>query len=277
MLASEKQTVDDKIVQILSDKPAQTAAEIFQRVEKQLKKKPTVRGWYKALRRLVAQEVLVKDKKTYSLNARWLLSVVRWMERAEKSHLGHSPVQAVQLPDEGKRITFHFKNLIEMDAFWGHLLMRIASQTKKPIYYCYAPHFWYYLAHGQAESEFHKGMKQFRVQMRYLIGSDSFLDRWSMAFFDTSFRYWLHPVPVYNDNRLTFNYFGGYFIEAKISQETAKEIEELFASVKSLNDISQLTLIKIFHNESPCALTISRSKTKGERLKSRVERFLSKK
>src|SRR3989344_5735459 len=231
MLASEKQTIDDKIVQVLSDKPAQTAVEILGIIEKQLDKKPTLRGWYKALKRLVAQEVLIKYKKTYSLNARWVLSVVRWAERAEKSHLGHAPVQTMRLPDEGKRITFHFKNLIEMDAFWAHPLVHIASQNKKATYYCYAPHFWYYLAHERAESEFHKSMKQFGIQMRYLIGSDSFLDRWSTSFFDKSFRYWLHPVPVYKDNRVVYNYIGGYFIEAKISQETSNAIDKLFSAV----------------------------------------------
>ena len=164
-----------------------------------------------------------------------------------------------------------------MDAFWAHPLVHIASQNKKATYYCYAPHFWYYLAHERAESEFHKSMKQFGIQMRYLIGSDSFLDRWSTSFFDKSFRYWLHPVPVYKDNRVVYNYIGGYFIEAKISQETANAIDKLFSEVKSINDVSPLTLIKIFHNESPCSLTISRSKTKGERLKNRIERFLSKK
>ena len=164
-----------------------------------------------------------------------------------------------------------------MDAFWQHLLVYIASQAKKPVnYYCYLPQFWSYLSHEQAEAQYHKGMREFGVRLFYLIGSNSFLNRWSTQFFHKSFRYWLHPVPVYKDNRDSYNYIGGYFIKSTVSQETADEIDELFENVKRLDDISPLSIIRIFHGESPCSLTISRNKIKGEELKRRVEKFIGK-
>lgn len=278
MLAAVRETLDDHVVRALAEKPGQTATGLFGHVEKDLKKKPTPQGWYKALRRLLAEEVLIKDGKKYSLNARWVLGIVKYAQKAEKTHLGETDVKLVRLPQPGKRITFHFKNLLAMDAFWGHVLVYIASRTKKPsVLYAYNPHFWFYLAHEQSERQYNQGMRRYGVKTHMIIGSDSFLDRWSTQFFDKQFfKYWLHPVSMYATDTNSYNYLGGYFIEVKISPKTAREVDGLFKNIKDLGQISPLNLISIFQTESACSLNISRSKTKGEALKRRVERYIKK-
>ncbi len=277
MLASGKPKIDDLIVRALATRPAQTASELLQQIETRLKNKPTTQGWYKALRRLLAQEVLIKDGQTYSLNTRWVLSVIRWAEQAEKTHLISPPFEPVRLPKGKQRITFHFKSLVAMDTFWGHLLVYIASQAKRPpTLWAYNHHFWFYLAHEQSEVEYNKGMREYGVKTRMLIGSDGFLDRWSTGFFDSTFKFWLHPVPLYKDETAIYNYLDGYFMEVKIATSAAKAIDQLFKETKNLDQISPLTLIRIFHSNAPCTLTISRAKTRGEALKSKVEKFVNK-
>src|SRR3989344_4708149 len=277
MLASAHQHIDDQIVAALSARPAQTASELFAKVCSPLQDKLTVQGWYKALRRLMAQEVLIKTGTTYSLNTRWILSAVRLIEQAERSHLVAPPLSPLRLPHGHQRITSHFNNLLQMDTFWGHMLVYVASQSKRPgVLYAYNPHFWYYLAHEQSEKEYSKGMGTFGVKTRMVIGSKSFLERWNAQFFDQSISHWLHPVPLYGSQCAAYNYLDGYFMEIKIAPQAAKKIEDLFSSVKSLDQISPLTLVSIFHAHNPCSINISKSKVRGEGLKRKVESYIRK-
>jgi len=277
MLAGQNERVDDRIVEALAERPAQTAAELLKKVQPSIENKLTVQGWYKALRRLIAQEVLIKTGKTYSLNTRWIRSVMRWSERAERSHLTHPPLPTIRLPRGRERVTYHFKNLLEMDVFWGHLLVYIAAHAKKPrVLYAYNPHFWFYLAHEQAEQEYNKGMNDFGVQTMLLIGSKSFLDRWNSQFFDRSIRHWLHPVPLFANVKNAFNYLGGYWMEVGLSPGTSAVIDELFTRAKSIEDVSPLALLNIFHAEQACSISVSCSRSKGERLKKMCERYIRK-
>jgi hypothetical protein len=278
MLASHKERVDDLIVEALAERPAQTAADLLARVQPLLDNELTSQGWYKALRRLIAQEVLIKIGKTYSLNTRWILSVIRWAEQAERTHLTHPQLPTIRLPKGRERITYRFKNLLEMDTFWGHLLVYIAARAKKPrVLYAYNPHFWFYLAHEQSEKEYNKGMNEFGVKTVMLIGSKSFLDRWNAQFFDRFIYSWLHPSALFQDTSRHYNYLDGYFMEVRIAPEAAREIDALFLRVKTIGDVSPLELIRIFHTRRACSITLSKSRAKGEKLKMRVERYLAKK
>lgn len=275
MLASQKERVDDLIVQALAEQPAQTAVQLLQKVQPRIENELTVQGWYKALRRLIAQEVLIKVGATNSLNARWILSVVRLAEKAEASHLTRPPLPTVRLPEGRERITYRFRNLLDMDTFWGHLLVYIAAHARKPrVLYAYNPHFWFYLAHENSEKEYNKGMSTYGVKTKMLIGSKSFLDRWSTQFFDTNIRYWLHPVPLFPDVSRSYNYLGGYWMEIKLSDRAGQAIEDLFTRTKKLEDVSPLALLNLFHAANACSITISCSRAKGDRLKRTCERYL---
>ncbi|MEK7601092.1 MAG: hypothetical protein AAB480_00980 [Patescibacteria group bacterium] len=276
MLAGRTERIDDVIVGKLAERPAQTAAELFVRVRPHIGDVPTPQGWYKALRRLIAQEVLIKTGKLYSLNTRWLLSIIRLAEQAEQTHLTHPPLPTIRLPRGRERVTYRFKNLLEMDTFWGHLLVYIAARAKKPrVLYAYNPHFWFYLAHEQAEKEYNKGMRDLGVKTIMLIGSKSFLDRWNANFFDNSIRAWLHPVPLFKDSRVAYNLLGEYFMEIKISPESAKSVDTLFAGAKSLNDVSPLALLHMLHSRQSCSITISRGATKSRQLRRLAKRYVA--
>lgn len=276
MLLGHHQTIDDRVVEELALKPGQTAAELLERIRGDLVKKPTMQGWYKALRRLLEREVLIKDGKTYSLNIRWVSSLNRLAERAGKSYLNPTAESVIRMPVGRGRVTYRFHDLLSMDTFWGHVLVYLASRSKGSTLYAYNHHFWFYLAHESAEKEYNKGMETYGVKTKMLIGSKSFLDRWSTQFFGTSIRYWLHPVPLYEDERIAYNYLGGYFIEVRISVETARAIDTLFESVKTLEDVSSLELIHLFRQKTSCSITISRNRSRGEQLKKKVEKFLKK-
>lgn len=274
MLFTENQTIKELIIQELSYSPHLTLEEIIERITPKLKQKITIQGWYKALKTLMAQGVVIKEKKKYVLNTSWITDILRWSHQLKNSYLEKE--QIIALPKrEKEKIVFKFPDLLSMNSFWAHLLVFIGSQKlKDQTIYAYNPHFWFYLAQGTIEKQYNRGLENFNVKVYIIIGSNSFLDKWNAQFFNkTNTNYYLSQKPLYQDNTKYINYFNEYLIEVKLKKEMAKKIEQLFRKTASLADISQLELISLFQEKSPCTVTIFKNKIKGQTFERKIKRY----
>ena len=71
MLFTENQTIKELLIQELSYSPHLTLEKIIERITPKLKQKITIQGWYKALKTLMAQGVVIKEKKRLVLNSEY--------------------------------------------------------------------------------------------------------------------------------------------------------------------------------------------------------------
>ncbi len=135
------------------------------------------------------------------------------------------------------------------------------------------PHFWFYLAHGAIERMYNQSMLAYHAHTYMVIGSRSFLNRWSEQFFPKKyFSYWLSTRPLYKDNRVAYNYIGGYFLEIKIHSCIARRIDDLFSRAQSLADVSQMEVISLFQHKGLCTLSISQAGKEAEAFKRKIAR-----
>lgn len=276
MLFTEDQTIKELLIQELSYSPHLTLEEIIERITPKLKQKITIQGWYKTLKVLIAQGVVIKEKKKYVLNTSWVVDVLRWSHQLKNSYIDKEKERVITLPKKEKeKITFKFPDLLAMNSFWAHLLVFIGSQKPKDsIIYAYNPHFWFYLAQSTIEKQHNRGLENFGVKVYMIIGSNSFLDKWNAQFFDkTSIEYYFSQKPFYTDGTKYINYFDEYLIEIKLKKEMTKKIDRLFKNTGSLADISPLELISLFQEKSPCTVTISKNKIKGQAFKKKIKRY----
>lgn len=275
MLFTKDQPIAELIVQELSHSPHLTLEELTKRLTPKLKQKITLQGWYKALKRLIEQGVVIKQKRKYALNISWVVDALQWAHRLKGVYVEKEKERVIALPKKEKeKVVFRFSDLLSMNSFWAHLLVHIASQLARPVIYAYNPHFWFYLAHGEVEKQYNRSLDSFGTKTLIVIGSDSFLDKWNAQFFDkTNIEYHFLKKPMFPDLGKYVNYFGEYLIEVKVDKAMAKKIEQLFKNTTSLSDISQLELIALFQEKAPCTITVSKNKRKGEPFKRKIKRY----
>lgn len=276
MLFAENQTIKELIVQELSYSPSLTLQELTEKISPKLKQKITLQGWYKALKILIAQGIIIKEKKKYILNTSWVVDVLQWSHRLKNVYIEKENEPVIALPKkEREKVTFKFPDLLTMNGFWAHLLVYIGSQNPKdPIIYAYNPHFWFYLAQSAVEKQYNRGLESFGIKTLIIIGSNSFLDKWNAQFFEkTSIEYYFSKKPFYPDQTKYINYFGDYLIEVKVKKEMAKKIDHLFKNTISLSDISQLELMGLFQEKSLCTITVSKDGKKGGVFKRKIKRY----
>jgi len=274
MLCTHNETLAELIIRELSKRPRMELAELIALVSPRLSKPITLQAWYKTLQKLTKDGVIVKVGKRYSLNASWLAQILHWAGVIDRVYIDQEVWPVIELPTKAnQKIVYRFRNPIDLDTFWGHLLVHIASQKKGVKVYAYNPHFWFYLGHGHVEERYNKSMIEFKAHSYIIVGSDSFLDKWNAKFFPKKyFSYWLSPKPLYPDNSRALNYIGGYFLEIKLHKDTAQKIHELFSRVKNLSDVSQIELISIFQRKALCTLTVSLASGKDEAFKRKIAR-----
>ena len=86
----------------------------------------TLQGVYKALRKLRDQEIVFLQQGEVMMNLRWLheLEDFATLTKHRYHDVTGSSGHFLQLQD-GDRITYIFKNPVQVDAFWNHVLYRL--------------------------------------------------------------------------------------------------------------------------------------------------------
>ncbi len=276
MLMTPHQTFDELIIQELSRSPHLSLENLIRSINPKLKQEITLQAWYKALRRLQNQGVIIKQAKRYTLNVSWLVQVLKWTHTLRRTYIDQVKEKVIQLPTrEKQKIRFRFPDLLALNSFWAHILVHIGSLSSGgKVVYAYNPHFWFYLAHGAVERQYNQSMKTHKVKTKIIIGAATFLDRWNAQFFAPKIiEHWLSPNPLYPEQHKYFNYLSGYFLEIQINKKMAQKIDHLFKRINSLAEISPLELIGLFQEKSPCQMIVSKNRQKGEAFTRKIKRY----
>ncbi len=130
----------ERIIETLAEGPREKVALRDEVVGTKL----TVQGFYKALARLRAEEVVTVHKGSVSLAVVWIQHQMRRLEEmasvygipAYRSYFGSLK--------NGKRLSFTFKNLRELDLFWTQAaLIAIEGAPKDTPVISFLPHDWF--------------------------------------------------------------------------------------------------------------------------------------
>ncbi|HBH46787.1 MAG: hypothetical protein A2445_02425 [Candidatus Jacksonbacteria bacterium RIFOXYC2_FULL_44_29] len=274
MLLTPQQDISEHIVQALTYQPNLSLPELQKQIEPKYKKTLTPQGWYKALKKLLQNGVIIKQKMIYSLNTSWVADALRWSQTLKQNYIEPCKTAVIKLPNrEKEKITYRFSSLLALNSFWAHALVYIGAQyPKNNTVYGYNPHFWFYLAHDAIEAQYNRSMGQMNAKTYLIIGSQTFLDTWNERFFPNHVRHWCSPKSLYPDETHYLNYVAGFFLDIKIDQKMAEYLHQLYANTKSLQDINQLALIDLFQKKAPCTLSISKNQRRGEAFKRKIMR-----
>ena len=140
MIFSNKKDLHDHIIEYLLKNPG-TTPEIVTYIHG-LQLSPTIQGVYKALRQLLAADIIVKQKQTYLLSNVWKNKVSQKFSNEKRFELS-----------AGEQLSYRFTKLDHLDMFWKHIVDMTQEETSGfPVFYSEAHSFWYYVP-GRSSSE----------------------------------------------------------------------------------------------------------------------------
>jgi predicted transcriptional regulator len=115
MLLGTKKNLYEYVVEALLIKPLYVSQ--IQNYLHDKKIPATIQGIYKALRELIKEDVVVKQKKIYLINS-------VWRKKLEIIVSKKPPFQLFQ----GEKISYQFNKLDHLDMFWKHTITDIQNE-----------------------------------------------------------------------------------------------------------------------------------------------------
>lgn len=268
------------ILDILSRKPGITSKEAYEFFSAKYKPSMTIQGFYKVLRQLLQDRVIVKSNGTLSLYSAWVQNLVKFAERASQTHLSNELTRATIVLEEGETKTFSFERVTEMDTFWDHALLTIAS------YYGDQPHAdknaysknfysWIQLLRTEGSVQLANLYTQTGVEWYMASGSHTFLNRIVSQLHNApNFHFALYDkLTGYGAGEDNFHVtvLGDFIFETKVPNYIFQMIKAKFESTKSLSDFKAEEMQNMIHQPGKTFLTITRNKERAEEIRAEIK------
>ncbi len=267
MILGTKPETKEIIVELLS-KGALDSIELQKQVEN--KKKVTKQGFYKALRELLSEEIVVKNKQLVALSNLWVNKLDSFVRRVDEEYKQSSDFIALQ---EGETITYHFKTLESLDLFWMHQFFLIAKQfTQEPIIF-YNPHEFWSLFRYTEQDLLYKWIGEHKRETYFVIGDTTPLDKETTAYVAP---YGLQMHYTQNTG-LRKNYFstviGDYVIDTIVDTNTSGNIDALYKKYPKWSEEVRKELADILSRLKRSKVVIERNKKKAEQLRKKLMKY----
>jgi len=269
MIFGNKTRIEEYIIEVL-DKGALDGPSLLTEVAV-LHGPTTKQSVYKALRKLIQDEILNKHSAHYSLNRYWLQKIRDFTDR----HIeGSGTVDAENISnfEDGDSVTYVFKNPFLLDITWGHLydILYEASPVEQ-VLLNYHPHEW--LIHSRPETEkfWLNRFQEDNKIMCFAIGSSTFLDRqFQKEHSSDNVKVNLGESYGLRPNQY-LSVLGDFVIEVTTDKNFEKEVHEFFNHTDKLEDIDPLEITHISKLKYRSKLKLSRNKRKADKWKTKFK------
>ena len=238
MVLPNKHSLKAQIISLFRRKPRLTAADIHT----SLKNEYTLQAVYKELRSLLAEGIVQKIGTSWTLNAAWIVQLQALSSQLSATYFRTTDV-VPSLSERGKQ-SWSFKNLLDLDDYWGHILLYLLRTGETKTLLSWNPHLWFNVFHTETEDRFFQSVRLLGGKAYTIIGSDCFLNRWATAFLKkNNVTHSFAPGPFYDQMDFYFNVIGNYIVTVRLNKETDKKLQVLFKATKGIEnlDIAQFS------------------------------------
>lgn len=265
MLLSTKPDTKETIISLLS-KGGVDSTDLQKTISERLK--VTKQGFYKALRELVREEVVIKNKQMLLLNNVWINKVHDFINTVDTSY-GAKSEETFNL-EEGESLVYHFKTIPSLDALWMHYFFIFAKKYPKEEVIFYNPHEFWSLFRFEAESFMYKWIKDNNYKTNLVVGGNTELDRSTTKYIrDYGLEIAYEDKPSFNKNYYT-TVIGDYVLDTILDLNTATAIDSLYKNHKTWDEDVAKELQEILGRLKRSKVVIERNKKKADRIRKKL-------
>lgn len=265
----DKGRLEDMVIQHLLKGPVNTKPLV---VAISKKHNVTIQGVYKALRHLIEDEIVVKHAHTVSLNLVWIRNLGIFSEEiASNYEVSGKPIFPEM--EEGDRVSFTFKSLIDLDVYWMHIMTDLFKNTKKPVF-LYTPHQCFLDARSKTESGMFQSFEKEHRQTYVIIGHDTELDKKTAKSLASKYIQTIaQPMKGFKETH-HITVVDDYIQETILEPELAEKINEFYNTTKVLTDEKRKILANMFLEKRKIKLTVMRNKAKANKIRKMLSKDL---
>lgn len=259
MLFTAKESIEDSIIRLLS-RGKVTPSELIELVNND-GKNVTIQAVYKALRYLIKASVVVKSGKKLEISQEWI-------DTLNSTFSTHTALP--QLAD-GEAATYNYKSLVNLDAYWKHLMIALDVELKDDPIFLYSPyHIWYHISERmQSEADYFNSFQKNKHFGFFVIGNSTALDQAFKKKFQSDYL----QIDAWSKTSLKESDYltvvGDYIIYTILDKKLVMAINSYYNSPLSQTEASEkLNLVLSAPNKSK--IKIERNAQKAKRLRKKL-------
>ncbi len=248
MLLGENNNLENHVIHILAHSGKAKVEDVLDAFGRD-EKGATVQGVYRVLRKLQKEGVISKERSSYSLRIPWLLELASLVDTMEDTYLNKEYLkQLLPAPGAAKKV-WTFSNLLKMNDVRMHILLALTRHIKKGIALQYAPHDWFTILNMRQAAQFKKSFLEHINKSYVIIGGQSYVDKYIRALSKTEKEEtYLAPEEdcVEQERNMYVDVIDDYILTIKLDDHTTKNIDTLYNSIASEDDMHLLDIFETF-------------------------------
>lgn len=269
MLLSTKPKIEEVIVDVLADGPHDSLI-LLEKVQKLTS--VTKQGFYRALRELLTDEIVTKNKQLVLLSPLWASRIEKFVERINTVSTPKESESLLRLA-EGDTMIFRFKSVVDLYLLWNHYFFIFCQKTDGPVLFFNTHNFWT-LIRSDIENEMYAWIKNNKKKAYCVIGHNTPLDRETSDYIKKDFAIELAYEPSPSIRETVFPaVFGDYIMSTVLDTATVQAIDEIYQRHKKWEPLVQKELETIIQDMKRSKVVIERNKKKAEMIRKKLMRY----
>lgn len=262
---SNKGTIRNSIISVLSKDFPLTAKTLYYRIKKQ-GNNVTYQAVHKSLKELIAEKVVKKESQKYSLNKEWISSVFTFMRRLKSRYSNK-----LKKVEDGCLI---FESLWETDRFIINFLARqLTNRRRKEIICFHWNHLWIPLFIDKKE---YQGIREFakKAKIYQLCKGKTAIDKWCARFWS---KYGIKvKTGIDCASRANMVIFKNTIMEVFYPPEINKKLDSIFEKSRGINNLDVNKLLeRVFEKKVPVYIQINENKKLASQLREETTSYFS--
>ncbi len=269
MFLNSKPNVSEVIINALADGELDS---LFLLEKAQAKMSVTKQGFYRALRELLKQEVVTKNKQLVFLSPLWVNKVYRFTSKLNKTSIKQGSETLLHL-EEGDTMVFRFKSIVDLYLLWNHYFFIFCQETEGPVVFFNSHNFWA-LIRSDIENEMYAWIKSHKKEAYSVIGYGTPLDRTTSDYLkkDYGIRLSYEDKPSIKETEFPA-VFGDYVMSTVLDATTVMAINALYKKYTKWEPVIQVELQEIISRMRRSKVVIERNKKKAEQLRKKLMKY----
>jgi hypothetical protein len=259
MILGKNKTAEDSIIGFLLHK--ELSVKVISNLLLTESKDITIQAIYKTLRKLVADEIVIKRSNKYYISEEWRNRIIEeFQESKNKLNLA-----------EGESIKFNLSSLVHLDQHWKNIVLPLQKANPNFPVFFYNPHeIWIHLSESRKQSEvsYYNSFKQNKTLAFVVFGGSTPFDiKIKKKLQGSHLKISTGSKSFPNTDYPTI--FDDYIITTRISKGIAQLIEECY-QFSSTIEVLEEKLQRIGIERKKVKLIIERNPEKAKKLRKKL-------
>lgn len=234
------------------------------------RKDVTIQGVYKEIRKLLSNGTILLHKKALSLNLLYISKQYdHWSSVLNNYEGGLSLKNHFLDLKEGESLTYRFKTLNDLDAYWVHatIILDKHMQVVAPSY-SVIPHDWFLYGRKETDTFWTKSQKN---KMRLIVTHPTLLDKEvARERRANGYNMMMGENPLKQDESTYYTLIDGYVLKVKLDNQKLRGFLNTYNKMK---DIDPEELAKLIYGPGTAVMKITKDRKAFERLAAKCKKY----